>query len=178
MRRMIWILCSALLAGSCSHLAVAATRRAAESLDFLVVGDWGGQDTEPYYTTGERNVARAMGVTAAKIGSEFTIGLGDNFYDDGVTDVTDPRFRETFEVREPHPRRRMIHCAIHVHLYELSACRTCSRPARCSRAGILCAETMTTGVTPLRRWSTQSSLRGGTCLACTTRRYSTNLMRM
>ena len=122
MRRMIWILCSALLAGSCSHLAVAATRRAAESLDFLVVGDWGGQDTEPYYTTGERNVARAMGVTAAKIGSEFTIGLGDNFYDDGVTDVTDPRFRETFEVREPHPRRRMIHCAVHVHLYELSAC--------------------------------------------------------
>ena len=55
----------------------------------------------PYYTAGEISVAIQMGSTAEQMGSQFTIALGDNFYDYGVKDVNDPRFRETFEVG-PH----------------------------------------------------------------------------
>ena len=39
-----------------------------------------------------------MGKTAAAIDSQFTVALGDNFYDTGVKDASDPRFQETFEV--------------------------------------------------------------------------------
>ena len=69
-----------------------------DSLKFLVVGDWGGMDKQPYYSPGQLNVARQMGATADKIGAEFTITVGDNFYMRGVQNVDDPRFKETFEV--------------------------------------------------------------------------------
>ena len=39
-----------------------------------------------------------MGRKAEEINSKFIVGLGDNFYDNGVTDVDDPRFKTTFEV--------------------------------------------------------------------------------
>lgn len=67
-------------------------------LNFVVLGDWGGQPEEPYTTDAEREVAEQMGKTAASVGSQFTLALGDNFYDTGVKDVHDPRFQETFEV--------------------------------------------------------------------------------
>lgn len=63
------------------------------------MGDWGGQDTPPYYTEAEMEIAEQMGKRAAKIGSHFTVALGDNFYGLGVKNVDDPRFQETFEVR-------------------------------------------------------------------------------
>ena len=68
------------------------------SLNFMVVGDWGGQSDPPYYTDPEQDVAKQMGQVAAAIGSQFTLSMGDNFYDNGVTDVNDPRFKNTFEV--------------------------------------------------------------------------------
>jgi len=68
------------------------------TLSFLVVGDWGGQSDSPYYTSAQKDVALQMGRMAKEIDSKFTIGLGDNFYDVGVTDVDDPRFNTTFEV--------------------------------------------------------------------------------
>lgn len=43
-------------------------------------------------------VAYQMGKKAAEIGSQFTVSLGDNFYGDGVKNVDDPRFQETYEV--------------------------------------------------------------------------------
>ena len=72
---------------------------AAGSLSFLVVGDWGGQEKPPYYTQAQKAVAAAMGTTAHSLGSQFTVSLGDNFYKNGVKDDTDPRFKDTFEVR-------------------------------------------------------------------------------
>ena len=71
---------------------------AASSLNFMVVGDWGGQDDPPYYTDPEHDVAKKMGDIAASMGAQFTLSMGDNFYDNGVTDVDDPRFKDTFEV--------------------------------------------------------------------------------
>ena len=64
----------------------------------MVVGDWGGQDDPPYYTDPEQDVATQMGEIAASMGAQFILSMGDNFYDNGVTDVDDPRFKETFEV--------------------------------------------------------------------------------
>ena len=67
-------------------------------LTFLVVGDWGGEDDDPYYTDGEKRVADSMGEIGKQVGSQFTISVGDNFYDNGVKSVNDPRFKQTFEV--------------------------------------------------------------------------------
>ena len=73
---------------------------AVSSLNFMVVGDWGGQDDPPYYTDPEQDVAKQMGDIAASMGAQFTLSMGDNFYDNGVIDVDDPRFKDTFEVRK------------------------------------------------------------------------------
>ncbi|XP_065907626.1 tartrate-resistant acid phosphatase type 5-like isoform X2 [Dysidea avara] len=70
-----------------------------KKLSFLVVGDWGGLPDPPYYTIAQKRVAEQMGRKAEEIGSRFTVGLGDNFYEDGVTNVDDPRFKTTFESR-------------------------------------------------------------------------------
>ena len=67
-------------------------------LNFLVVADWGGDGTWPYYTFAQQHNAEQMGKTAEEIGSQFTVALGDNFYPLGVTDVDDSRFKATFEV--------------------------------------------------------------------------------
>ncbi|CAI5972203.1 unnamed protein product [Closterium sp. NIES-64] len=61
------------------------------ALTFLVVGDWG--------RNGDYNqslVAEAMGRVAAKIDSSFVISTGDNFYEDGLTDSSDPQFTSSF----------------------------------------------------------------------------------
>ena len=64
----------------------------------MVVGDWGGQTDSPYTTGVEKDVSDAMGDIAKEIGAQFTLSMGDNFYENGVTDVDDPRFQQTFEV--------------------------------------------------------------------------------
>ena len=81
--------------------AVLARRRIDDDqiLNFLVLGDWGGSPDPPYTTEAEKSVASVMGNVAASKKSQFTLALGDNFYDQGVKDVSDPRFNYTFEVR-------------------------------------------------------------------------------
>jgi tartrate-resistant acid phosphatase type 5 len=70
---------------------------AASDLNFLIVGDWGGQVTPPYTTAAEIATAKQMGPLAESLNSSFTLALGDNFYDHGVKDVDDQRFKSTFE---------------------------------------------------------------------------------
>ncbi|XP_041454392.1 tartrate-resistant acid phosphatase type 5-like [Lytechinus variegatus] len=67
------------------------------SLNFMVLADWGGQPNYPFYTTCEEYVAKQMGDLASNYATQFVLALGDNFYYDGVQSVTDPRFNETFE---------------------------------------------------------------------------------
>lgn len=76
----------------------ASFTKAENVLDFVMIGDWGGQPIAPYYTTAQADIATQMGKKAAEVGAQFTVALGDNFYDLGVKDVDDPRFQETFEV--------------------------------------------------------------------------------
>ena len=69
-----------------------------DALNFVMLGDWGGQGDAPYYTEAEKAVAESMGKVAAQINSQFTVAMGDNFYPLGVSDAYDRRFQTTFEV--------------------------------------------------------------------------------
>ncbi|CAN6363123.1 unnamed protein product [Urochloa humidicola] len=61
------------------------------SLAILVVGDWGrrGQFNQTL-------VAQQMGVMGEKMDLDFIISTGDNIYDDGIANTSDPLFKESF----------------------------------------------------------------------------------
>ncbi|KAF5192440.1 Purple acid phosphatase [Thalictrum thalictroides] len=61
------------------------------SLSFLVVGDWGRRGAY-----NQSQVALQMGRIGEKMGIDFVISTGDNFYDDGLKSVDDPVFEESF----------------------------------------------------------------------------------
>ncbi|XP_075656600.1 purple acid phosphatase 3-like isoform X2 [Castanea sativa] len=61
------------------------------SLSFLVVGDWGRKGLY-----NQSLVATQMGVVGEKLDIDFVISTGDNFYEDGLTGVSDPAFNESF----------------------------------------------------------------------------------
>lgn len=85
------------------------------TMSFLALGDWGGaslecsapEDTKPYpgsfkpgncTTRGQENTAAGMGTVASTLSAQFVLGLGDNFYESGLTYITAPgRFQRTFE---------------------------------------------------------------------------------
>jgi len=68
-------------------------------LSFLSMGDWGGQDGEPYYTGGQKASADVgMPLIAKELDAKFVLALGDNFYGSGINgDENNARFHETFE---------------------------------------------------------------------------------
>ncbi|RLM68844.1 purple acid phosphatase 4-like [Panicum miliaceum] len=61
------------------------------SLNILAVGDWGrrGQFNQTL-------VAEQMGVVGEKLDIDFVISTGDNIYDDGIANTSDPLFKECF----------------------------------------------------------------------------------
>ncbi|KAJ8305456.1 hypothetical protein KUTeg_016001 [Tegillarca granosa] len=85
------------LAGFLLLLTLPALCLGTDSLKFLVLGDWGGLPTFPFHTSIERGVAKQMGRVKQQFGGEFVLALGDNFYFDGVKDVSDKRFKETYD---------------------------------------------------------------------------------
>jgi len=66
-------------------------------LNFLIMGDWGGQSNKPYTTEEQIITAQGMEKIGKKINAKFALALGDNFYLLGVRDINDPRFQNTFE---------------------------------------------------------------------------------
>jgi len=77
----------------CALCALASS----QELYFLIVGDFGGSPTYPYTTDIQTSTAQSMDYSARKHNTQFVVTNGDNFYENGVTDVNDPRFKYTFE---------------------------------------------------------------------------------
>lgn len=61
-------------------------------LNFVVVGDWGRKGTP-----NQRAVADGMARVAERLDGRFVVTTGDNFYDQGVSSLHDPHWRESFE---------------------------------------------------------------------------------
>ncbi len=59
---------------------------------YVVIGDWGRGGADH-----QRAVGIQLGRTAEAIGSRFTVSVGDNFYEDGVSGPGDPQWRTSFE---------------------------------------------------------------------------------
>jgi tartrate-resistant acid phosphatase type 5 len=65
------------------------------SIEFEMVGDWGGIDHEPYFTPAQ--LAGAKGMSQSQFSPRFILGLGDNFYSTGIdTDENSERFKNTW----------------------------------------------------------------------------------
>lgn len=65
---------------------------------FVAIGDW-GQDG----AMRQRQVADAMAAAAGAADSRFVLSVGDNFYPAGVSSVTDPQWRTSYEDIYHHP---------------------------------------------------------------------------
>ncbi|CAL8294521.1 unnamed protein product [Lota lota] len=67
------------------------------TLRFAAFGDWGGIPVPPYFSHHQESIAAEADWLARTAGLDFVLSLGDHFYFNGVKDVTDPRFKFTFE---------------------------------------------------------------------------------
>ena len=79
----------------CATVAIVTSQ-----IDFIVIGDWGGQNSAPYTTPIQLNTADIMGKIADEYNISFVILLGDNFYEHGINgfdNINDRRFNDTFE---------------------------------------------------------------------------------
>ncbi|XP_010505908.1 PREDICTED: purple acid phosphatase 17-like [Camelina sativa] len=61
------------------------------SVSFLVIGDWGRRGS-----FNQSVVAYQMGRVGEKIGLDFVVSTGDNFYDNGLFSEHDPNFEQSF----------------------------------------------------------------------------------
>ena len=65
--------------------------------EFLSFADWGGSSNSPYTTKTQLAVAEGMAEILHQSDSQMILGLGDNFYNDGIKNIHDPRFNYTFQ---------------------------------------------------------------------------------
>ncbi|WP_169726069.1 metallophosphoesterase [Aestuariibacter salexigens] len=63
-----------------------------QDVRFIVLGDWGN-----YGGTQQRDVASAMNSLAGNQRVDFILTTGDNFYDQGVRDIHDPLWLQSYE---------------------------------------------------------------------------------
>lgn len=89
-------------------------------LSFLVVGDWGRDGKR-----GQTDVAAGMAKVVREKGVRFLVSSGDNFYDAGVDNVDDPRWKSSFEnvYRDASLRNLAFWSTLgnHDHLGDISA---------------------------------------------------------
>jgi tartrate-resistant acid phosphatase type 5 len=68
-----------------------------KSVRFFVLGDWGGAKKAPFTTPGQLECAGLIGSMGLDKKPQFFVSTGDNFYEYGVKDAQDPRFKVTFD---------------------------------------------------------------------------------
>ena len=66
-------------------------------ISFSAVGDWGGVPVKPYQVPWGHRVAKSMNRIAPIYDTDFMLLIGDNFYWDGVKNLEDDRFENTFQ---------------------------------------------------------------------------------
>ncbi|KAL6074031.1 acid phosphatase [Balamuthia mandrillaris] len=84
---------------SSSSFVFADVDGAPDGLHFFVIGDWGSAlgSRDPAFADTQRAVAAAMQQVAEEHPISFVVGVGDNFYEDGVVSVQDEKWQKTFE---------------------------------------------------------------------------------
>lgn len=94
---LIYLVTIATLAGACSDphwqspVGMNIGAPAGETVGFIAVGDFGTGDVA------QLRLAEAMASVCERERCDFVIGLGDNFYPDGVDSRTDVQFQSNFE---------------------------------------------------------------------------------
>ncbi|MDE8347103.1 MAG: tartrate-resistant acid phosphatase type 5 family protein [Acidocella sp.] len=83
---------SAATLGSGVTMMPAPAQAAPEALRLVLVGDWGRRGHDDQW-----RVAEQMGRTAQAFGSQYTVSVGDNFYENGVSGLDDPQWQTSFE---------------------------------------------------------------------------------
>ncbi|KJE91742.1 acid phosphatase 5a [Capsaspora owczarzaki ATCC 30864] len=100
-QRWIWsymvVIAATWASGASARAVNAAAAQEETPLHFLTLGDWGlngDQQTE---------VAQALGNVGGIFHPSFLVSVGDNFYDVGVANVTDPLWKTAFDDIYTHP---------------------------------------------------------------------------
>lgn len=102
MARSPQLICALLVVHTSAYTSSAVQREQAEPhLDFLAVGDVGLPGSA------QTNVARGMAEWASRLDAQFTINLGDNFYEYGVESKDDSLWDK--EWREPFSAPSLNH---------------------------------------------------------------------
>lgn len=114
--RTLFVASQAAVAGSflpMRLLAETAQTPAPDALNFLVFGDWGRRG-EP----DQAEVAAQMAKAARIFSPKFVVSVGDNFYMNGVKDVHDSHWKESFEDVYADPALQVPwHCILGNHDY-------------------------------------------------------------
>jgi len=66
-------------------------------VSFLAIGDWGGIPIPPFHTAAQAAAATGMGKIASNLKAQFVLALGDNYYTNGVTTDSSPRFATSWD---------------------------------------------------------------------------------
>jgi acid phosphatase len=72
------------------------------SFVFFGIGDWGREGSPE-----QAAVAVAMAAWAGQLGPAFIVNVGDNFYENGVANATDPQWVSSFTAVYPQPSLRV-----------------------------------------------------------------------
>jgi len=80
------------LAAAKTTVSTTYAQVAAPGMNHILLGDWGRHG---HYD--QRRLGQTMGMTAERVGSQFTISMGDNFYEHGVKSVRDRQWQDSFQ---------------------------------------------------------------------------------